>query len=60
MKLPAPADNLLRQAFRIIEQSDSLNVKRGQAQDSMLLKAPDGKVWRVTVNNLGQIVTQAI
>lgn len=60
MKLPQANDNLLRQAFRIIEQSDTANVKRGQAQDSMLLKAPDGKVWRVTVNNLGQIVTTQV
>lgn len=60
MKLPAPTDEATRQAFRILESEDKRNMKAGQAQDFILLKAPNGTVYRVTVNNAGAVVATPV
>lgn len=35
-------------------------MKAGQAQDFILLKAPNGTVYRVTVNNAGAVVATPV
>lgn len=59
MKLPLTQDALLRQVFLTLEREDLKNMKAGTAQPFLLLQSPDGKVWKVTVNNAGQLVTAA-
>ena len=60
MKLPPAQDIVLRQAFQTLEAEDKRNIKAGIAQPFLLLQAPNGTVYRVTVNNAGTIQTQVV
>lgn len=60
MKLPSTPDQLLRQAFQTLESEDRRNMKAGQSQPFLLLTAPNGTVYKITVNNAGQLVAQVM
>lgn len=47
-------------AFSRIEQLFEICVTRQAAVDGVLLQAPDGGVWKVTVSNSGAIVTTSV
>lgn len=53
-QLPIPSDELLRQAFRIIELEDKNNVKRNS---QIYLTAPNGTQYYIIVSDTGTIGT---
>jgi hypothetical protein len=61
MKLPVPDDVNTRTAYRILEQEDARNFKRGQNVEvgvaELVLTSPDGTRYAVRVNNAGTLVT---
>lgn len=64
MKLPVIQDEQIRQAFNILESADFQNVKRNQDltfnMNRLILTAPNGTKYHITVNNLGVITAVAI
>jgi len=64
LNLPTPpagySGEYFRNAFSTLEKSLSQNVSRIEAVDGVLLQAPDGGVWKVTVNNSGTLVTTSV
>lgn len=56
------ADNPINQAFTLLEQADTQNLKRGQeiALPSLLLTASDGSTWRVTIAGDGQLTASQV
>lgn len=64
MKLPVIQDEQIRQAFNILESADFQNVKRNQDltfnMNRLILTAPNGAKYHITVNNLGVITAVAI
>lgn len=57
MKLPPPNEEILRQAFRIIEQADQQNQKRNQP---IIITAPNGTQYKIVVDNAGMLSTVPI
>lgn len=60
---PPPAQydpGYLNRAFASIEQMASFTVTRLEAVDGVLLQAPDGGVWKVSVDNSGNVVTTSV
>lgn len=47
-------------AFARIDQIFEVCVTRQAAVDNVLLQAPDGSVWKVTVDNSGNLVTASV
>ena len=47
-------------AFATIGQAFTFTVTRIEAVDNILLQAPDGSVWKVTVDNAGNLVTTSV
>ena len=47
-------------AFAMIGQSLTFTVTRIEAVDNILLQAPDGSVWKVTVDNAGNLATTSV
>jgi hypothetical protein len=45
------------QVFDAIKRSFLSTVSKDEATPRILLQAPDGKIWQVTVNNSGVITT---
>jgi hypothetical protein len=43
-----------------LERADDQNLKRGVAAAELLLSAPNGQVWRVTVSNSGALSATAL
>ena len=60
---PPPAQydpSYFTRAFSTIEQASSFTVTRLEAIDGILLQAPDGGVWKVSVDNSGNLVTTSV
>lgn len=69
MKLPIPGDRYDRlgesQRNAVLEQSDRLNLKRNQDLElnrgaRIILTAPNGSRWILTVSNTGALSTTAL
>jgi|DEB0MinimDraft_3_1074331.scaffolds.fasta_scaffold14265_3 hypothetical protein len=62
--LPPPPEQYQRDtfqyAFTLLEQTIELTVTRNQAVQSILLLAPNNSVWKVTVDNSGNLVTTSV
>jgi hypothetical protein len=63
LSLPAPSPSYdprnEAQARASLERADALNLKANKAADRILLRAPNGSVWAVTVTNSGSVVVTA-
>ena len=63
LSLPAPSSNYdprnEAQARASLERADALNLKTTKAADRILLRAPNGSVWAVSVSNAGALVVTA-
>jgi hypothetical protein len=60
---PPPAQydaGYLTRAFASVEQMSTFTVSRLEAVDGILLQAPDGSVWKLGVNNAGNVVTTSV
>jgi hypothetical protein len=60
---PPPAQydaGYLIRAFDSIVQANTFAVSRLEAVDGILLQAPDGGVWKVTVDNSGNLTTTSV
>jgi hypothetical protein len=60
---PPPANydpGYLNRSFASIEQFAGLTVTRLEAVDGVLLQSPDGSVYKVTVDNAGNLVTTSV
>lgn len=64
LQVPNPPDRydpgFFNRAFAAIAQSMSFSISRLEAVDNVLLQAPDGGVWRITVDNSGNLVTTSV
>ena len=64
VSIPTPPPNyeagFFNRAFSAIEQMFNFTVTRIEAVDNVLLQAPDGGVWKVTVDNSGNLVTTSV
>lgn len=64
ISVPNPPANydpgFFSRAFSSIEQMFNFTVTRVEAVDNILLQAPDGSVWKVTVDNAGNLVTTSV
>lgn len=60
---PAPASydsGYFTRALSALDQIVGQTVNKIEAVDSVLLQAPDGSVYKVTVDNSGNLVTTAV
>jgi hypothetical protein len=58
---PAAYDRAEQAQMRgVLERADQQNLKRGIALPNMLLSSPDGKVWRLTINDSGVLGVAAV
>jgi hypothetical protein len=60
---PAPAayeSSYFTRAFAALDRILGVCVTRQEAVDSVLLQAPDNSVWKVTVDNSGNLVTTSV
>jgi len=64
MKLPAPQDQLLREAFRIIQSEDLRNLKTNKdiemGSTRLILKSPNGTRYALAVSNAGVLSAVAV
>jgi hypothetical protein len=62
--LPPPPDSYQKEYFRIafsrLDTVQQQNVTRLEAVEGILLQAPNGSVWKVSVNNSGNLVTTSV
>jgi hypothetical protein len=59
--VPATYDaGYFNRAFATFSQAANRSVTRFEAVDGILLQAPDGSVWRVTVSNTGTLTAAAV
>ena len=63
LSLPAPSQTYdarnEAQARASLERADALNLKTNKAADRILLRAPNGSVWALSVSNAGTVVVAA-
>ena len=63
LSLPAPSLSYdprnEAQARASLERADALNLKTNKAADRILLRAPNGSVWAVSVSDAGALVVTA-
>lgn len=57
---PAYDASYMNRAFSRIDTVASFSVSRIEAVDGILLQSPDGSVYKVTVDNSGNLVTTAV
>lgn len=60
---PAPATydaGYFTRAFATFSQSINQSVTKFEAVESILLQDPDGGVWKITVDNAGNLATEAV
>ena len=64
INLPTPPAGYDREYFRfsfsLLERVLGQSVGRLEAVNGILLQAPDGGVWQVTVDNSGNLVTTSV
>ena len=64
INLPTPPAGYDREYFRfsfsLLERVLGQSIGRLEAVDGVLLLAPDGGVWKVTVDNSGNLKTESI
>jgi len=64
MILAQSNDEVSRKNFKAIEMEDKLNYKRNQdvefGKNRLILTAPNGTRYAITVNNLGVLTTVAL
>lgn len=64
INLPTPPGGYDREYFRfafsLLERVLGQSIGRLEAVDGVLLQAPDGGVWKVTVDNSGNLVTTSV
>ena len=62
--LPPPPDRYekeyFRTAFARLDTVQQFNVTRMEAVGSVMLLAPNGSVWQVTVDNSGNLTTTSV
>lgn len=59
--VPPSYDNgYFNRAFATFSQAVNQSVTKFEAVESILLQAPDGSVWKVTVSNTGTLTTTAV
>ena len=64
INLPTPPGGYDREYFRfafsLLERVLGQSIGRLEAVDGVLLQAPDGGVWKVTVSNTGTLTTTSV
>jgi hypothetical protein len=64
INLPTPPGGYDREYFRfafsLLERVLGQSIGRLEAVEGVLLQAPDGGVWKVTVDNAGNLVTTSV
>lgn len=64
MKLPVPQDQFAREVHRILESEDNRNYKINKdveiGMNSLILTAPNGTRYKVTVSNAGVLGTSPL
>lgn len=64
INLPTPPGGYDREYFRfafsLLERVLGQGISRIEAVNGVLLQAPDGGVWQVTVDNAGNLVTTSV
>lgn len=64
VNLPTPPSGYDREYFRfsfsLLERVLSQSIGRLEAVDGVLLQAPNGSVWKVTVSNTGTLTTTSV
>lgn len=64
INLPTPPGGYDREYFRfafsLLERVLGQSIGRLEAVEGVLLQAPDGGVWKVTVDNTGNLVTTSV
>jgi hypothetical protein len=64
INLPTPPGGYDREYFRfafsLLERVLGQSIGRLEAVEGVLLQAPDGGVWKVTVDNSGNLVTTSV
>jgi len=64
VNLPTPPAGYDREYFRfsfsLLERVLSQSIGRLEAVDGVLLQAPNGSVWKVTVSNTGTLTTTSV
>jgi hypothetical protein len=59
--VPPSYDNgYFNRAFATFSQAVNQSVTKFEATESILLQAPNGSVWKVTVGNTGTLTTTAV
>lgn len=59
--VPTSYDNgYFNRAFATFTQAINQSIRKIEATDSLLLQAPDGSVWKVTVDNSGNLTTESV
>lgn len=59
--VPATYDvGYFNRAFATFSQAANRSVTKYEAVDGILLQAPDGSVWKVVVDNSGNLATEAV
>jgi len=57
---PSYDSGYFTRAFVTFTQSINQSIRKIEATDSLLLQAPDGSVWKVTVDNSGNLTTASV
>lgn len=57
---PTYDSGYFNRAFATFSLAVNQSVKKIEAVDSVLLQAPDGSVWKVTVDNSGNLTTDSV
>lgn len=57
---PSYDSGYFNRAFATFSQAINRSVTKYEAVDGILLQAPNGSVWKVTVSNTGTLTTTAV
>jgi hypothetical protein len=57
---PSYDSGYFNRAFATFSQAINKSVTRYEAVESILLQAPNGSVWKVVVDNSGNLATEAV
>ena len=57
---PSYNSGYFNRAFATFTQAINQSIRKIEATDSILLQAPNGSVWKVTVDNSGNLTTTSV
>jgi exosome complex RNA-binding protein Rrp42 (RNase PH superfamily) len=57
---PTYDSGYFNRAFATFSQAVNQSIKKIESVDSILLQAPNGSVWKVTVDNSGNLTTDSV